>query len=254
MARVPRRLLQEYSRAITRLSDNAQMRVLAGLEAIDMSDISRARDEIIELLNAVLGPYSEMAAEVSAQFYEAVRGMSIPTEYTADLVTGRLEDATDGFVRAAMQEYVDGKPIDQFRMLVASRAGYETKRASDYCIMSNSANDRQSRMYTRVASGFDNCDFCLMLSSKGPVRVTNVAPDMRAHIHNHCKCVLVPYFKGQTIAGYSQRQAYDDWNAALDAKAKEAAERKGTTVEEERRRILSYYEASAERAKTSAKV
>lgn len=218
MNKIPKEFLDAYRDTLDALSVDIRTRLLDDLKRVDLSDVARARDVIIEIMETYLGPYTDMAAQIGATFYEGIRAYNIGGTYNALVESGRVPAATAGAVRAFMQTVVDEKPADELYNLLLSRSDYEIKRASDYSIMNNTARDKKSKKYTRVPSGFETCDFCLMLSSQGAVKVSKVSPDMRAHIHGNCHCVLVPYFEGQTIEGYDKDEMYQRWKDAQRAK------------------------------------
>ena len=55
------------------------------------------------------------------------------------------------------------------------------------------------------------------------------------------------------VEDYDPRSIYDRWQDAIDAKAKERAERKGTTVSEERAAIMAAYGRAAKNAKRAGR-
>lgn len=55
------------------------------------------------------------------------------------------------------------------------------------------------------------------------------------------------------MEGYDTDEIYDRWQSSIDAIATERAEKRGTTVEEERSKIMRGYANSAKNAKKLAK-
>lgn len=56
------------------------------------------------------------------------------------------------------------------------------------------------------------------------------------------------------VEGYDTKVIYDRWKESIDALAKERAEKRGTTVEEERDKIFRGYSNSAKHAKKVARM
>lgn len=67
-------------------------------------------------------------------------------------------------------------------------------------------------------------------------------------VHN-CDCRVVPGFPGDEVEGYDTQEIYDRWQASIDAKARERAERKGTSESEEYAKIMQGYGRAARNAK-----
>lgn len=63
----------------------------------------------------------------------------------------------------------------------------------------------------------------------------------------------MPGWSGTEVQGYDPRSIYDRWQDAIDAKARERAERNGTTVSEERAAIMRDYGEAAKTAKQRRK-
>ena len=55
------------------------------------------------------------------------------------------------------------------------------------------------------------------------------------------------------VEGYDPQAIYDRWQDAIDGKARERAERKGTTESEERAAIMRAYGDAAKRAKRAGR-
>ena len=64
-------------------------------------------------------------------------------------------------------------------------------------------------------------------------------------ITHNCDCRVIPSWKSRSVEGYDPAAIYDQWQASIDAKAKERAERNGTTEADERRGIMDGYRRSA---------
>ena len=243
--RVSRKALKAYTDTVAALSNNALEQLAKALERIDLSQ-PNARDLVKVAFQEIMPGSMDASAYVAARFYDAIREASVGEAIGAELYAGYSAKADDIAINGIFK---DSKTVEGIEVALIDRVLYEVKRAAMDTIMNNSAADRKSKRYVRVPQGSDTCGFCLMLSSKGPVHVSKPSPDLRAHTHGNCDCILVPFFDGNTIEGYSQDEQYAKWQQRLTDEAAEAAERKGTTVEEEKQRILGYYENSAKRAK-----
>lgn len=208
MAQIPRKHIEDFTKDLNALNADLQKRLKEELDNIDLSkDVAAVREEVIELMEIYLGPYTDMAATRAAEFYEEMREISLgsPGEALAD--SRREPAATAGAVRAFVQDLVDGKPADAFFGKLLDRAETEMKRSANRCIAYNARRDKKNVKYARVPSGADTCGFCIMLASRGAVYKDE---ELASHAHPHCDCRVVPDF-GRGIEGYDPKTYEDMW-------------------------------------------
>lgn len=250
---IPRSYIENYSKALNTVSERARAALTDALARIDYTaDPASVREAVIAVMQPACGASSEVAARIAADFYDGLRAeFGIDDGYRAEASSLRDPDATSGAVRAFIQDLVDGRPVEQFVGRCVARIDYETRRAANMCMASNARRDPRKPMWARVPMGAETCPWCLMLASKGFAYHSEAAAD---HNHAGCDCEVVPSWdKSPEVQGYDEREYYDRWQDAIDAEAKAASERKGTSVDDERSRILGYYAASAKNAKAKAK-
>lgn len=189
MATIPRAVLDVVSAQVNALSADAQEKLMRVLSRIEWTpdNIADCRAIVVEAMQAVMPGYTALAAQASADLYDAVREASVGEALGAVAESGYSQEATDGAVRAGVQKIVDGKAVEVFNDYVLQRADYEIRRAANYCITANGARDPLKPKYARVPTGAETCDFCLMLASRGFVyhSTSSAAVD-----HTHASCVL----------------------------------------------------------------
>lgn len=250
---IPRSYLENYSKALNVVSERARAALVDALSQIDYTaDVAVVREAVIAIMQPACGASSTLAARIAAEFYDGLRAQfGIDDGYRAEVDSLREPEATDGAVRAFAQDLVDGKPTEQFIGKCADRIDYETRRAANMCMAHNAANDPRRPKWARIPMGVETCPWCLMLASRG---FDYNSESAASHNHAGCDCKVVPSWdKSPEVQGYDEREYYDKWQDAIDAEAKASAERKGTSVDDERSRILGYYAASAKNAKIKAK-
>ena len=254
MSTIPRFVLNYVNGQINALSRDAQSRVLKVLSRISWTpeNVAECRELVVQALESVMPEYTALAAQSTADMYDAIRVQSVGEAMGARAISGYDPAATDGAVRAFAQKVVDGKEIEVFNRLVLSRVDYELRRAANYCVTANGARDPLRPRYARVPTGAETCDFCLMLASRGFVyhSVSSAAVD---HTHFSCDCRVIQGYPGDEVEGYDPQAIYDRWQDAIDGKARERAERKGTTESEERAAIMRAYGDAAKRAKRAGR-
>ena len=250
MATMPRAYIDGMTKAVNQLSAAGKEQLAAQLATIDMSlPVEEVREQVIAIMQAMCGGYTDMAAMLAAEMYDGLREWELGERMGAVAESGRVPAATDGAVRAFAQKLVDDLP-EQFVMLCLERLDYEIKRASAETVLINGRRDQHRPHYARVPSGAETCDFCLMLASRGFVYKSLAAA---SHFHSGCDCRVVPSWRAYKVEGYDPTKIFDQWQAAVDAKAEERAERSGKSVDEERKSIMATYERAATNAKKANK-
>lgn len=252
-ATIPRAALDFLTREVNALSSDAQERVMRFLERVNWApgNIAQCREAVVQALQGVLPAYADAAAQAAADFYDASRELCAGSALGAEAVSGYDPAATEGAVKAFTQEVVDGKGPEPFNALVLQRIDYEIKRAAASSALANGRRDPLKPRYARVPTGAETCDFCLMLASRGFVYETERSAGGLDHWHAHCDCRIVCGWPGTSVEGYDPKDIYDRWQELIDALAGERAERNGTSAQEELRKIMRGYGASAKRAKSA---
>lgn len=210
---IPRRYIDNYTKALNKLSADVQKRLAADLAKIDLTgDVATVRDAIIARMEFYCGPYTDMAAILAADFYDGLREQATGAKLGAYAESGREPIATEKAVRGIMQDVVEGKAAEVVVGKLTGRVDYEVKRAAGECIYRNGKRDPLKPKYARVPSGGETCRFCIMLASRGFVYHNAEAAGENGHYHANCDCRIVPGFDGETtVPGYDPDLYYDMW-------------------------------------------
>ena len=252
-ATIPRAAVDFLTEEVNGISADAQARVLEVLQGINWTpeNIAQCRDLLIQALAAVMPTYTDMAAQASADFYDAARELVVGEKMGAKAISGfdprKTEGAVRGFVRFVLRD-----DVQTFNDQVLQRIDYEMKRSANMSVVENGRRDPKSVRYARVPTGAETCDFCLMLASRGFVYQSE-STAFAFHVHSSCDCRVTPGWDGMEVEGYDPQAIYDRWQDAIDAKAKERAERNGTSVSEERAAIMAAYGRAAKNAKKAGR-
>ena len=251
---IPRAAVDFLTEEINGISADAQARVLKVLQGINWTpeNIAQCRDLVIQALAAVMPTYTTMAAQASADFYDAARDLVVGERMGAQAISDYDPAKTEGAVRAFVR-FVLRDDVQTFNDQVLQRIDYEMKRSANMSVVENGRRDPKSVRYARVPTGAETCDFCLMLASRGFVYQSEGTAGA-GHTHSACDCRCIPGWDGMEVEDYDPRSIYDRWQDAVDALAAERAEKRGTTVEEERDRIFRGYSNSAKHAKKVARM
>ena len=140
---INRQLLVNYTDAINKISASAQKDIGNALANLDVSDVAKAREATIEVMDAYLSTYTDATATLGARFYDACReselGAGVDGGALVDSMRGT--DATRGAVKAFMQIIVDGGSREQFIAKCKERADYEIKVASNKSVFWAGSHD-----------------------------------------------------------------------------------------------------------------
>lgn len=210
---IPRGVIARYNQALTDISDAVKAQLVQRLYELDWDrPVAEVRSDIEVVMQATCGASAEASARLAADFYdgisalyaterEAVEARRMANEqYRAKVESMRDPKATDGAVRAFVQDLVDGKGPDAVIEQCAQRLDYESRRAANMCTYTNLRNDPRKPKWARVPTGPETCMFCIMLASRG---FAYHSEDSASHVHANCDCRIVPGFDGATsVAGY----------------------------------------------------
>ena len=253
---IPRAAVDFLTEEINGISADAQARVLKVLQGINWTpeNVAQCRDLVIQALAAVMPTYTDMAAQASADFYDAARelvvGEKMGAQAISDFDMRKTEGAVRGFVRFVLRD-----EVQTFNDQVLQRIDYEMKRSAGESMFANGRRDPRKPKFARVPTGDETCDFCLMLASRGFVYTSEATAGATKldHYHSGDDCRVVAQWDDGGVEGYDTQAIYDRWQDAIDAKAKERAERNGTTVSEERAAIMAAYGRAAKNAKKAGR-
>lgn len=160
------------------------------------------RDALLDTMPAMVKRYGDLAAVVSAEWFEDVYGVSAQTVDGVPLI--QVEQG----VKYAVGKAYAGDVVGAYGVLLqgidkwVTMQGRETIRDSAFS---------HKMAYARVPRGGKSCAFCLMLASRGAVYQSRRTAGGLAHeFHGQCRCVVIAHKKG------------DDWPKGYDPKALEA--------------------------------
>ena len=243
---IPRLYVNNLTVGVNAISKKARDALAEALALIDMTqDVSVVRELTVAAMEGVCSTATKGASILSAEMYNAIREFELGERMQATTDSGRDPRATEGAVRAFAEKLVKGEQ-EAFVNLCLGRADYEVKVATARTALNNAKRDTRKPRFARVPTGEETCDFCLMLASRGFAYLSEAAA---SHTHENCDCRVIPSWKSMEVEGYDPDALYDQWQESIDEKAERRSERNGTTVEEERERIMAGYERASQAAK-----
>lgn len=222
MARIPRSVIDAYTRELNAISDENRRGLEDALGRVDWdAPVAVVREQLVASMQMWCGGATDQAAMLASVFYDGVREIAVGEPMGALAESHREPDRTTRAVRAFVQDLVDGKGPEPVRRKCLERLDYEVKRAAAECVDANARRDRKRPRYARVPSGSETCDFCIMLASRGPVYHSERSAGALDHFHANCDCRVVPmwdtYYVGPSrratasspVEGYDPDELYE---------------------------------------------
>lgn len=224
MATIPRAALDYLTSQINSISADAQSRVLRVLESVSWTpeNVAECRELVVQALEQVMPTYTGLAAQASADFYDAARELSVGSPMGAAAYSGFDPRKTEGAVRGFVRFVLDGR-VETFNDQVLQRIDYEMKRSAGYSMVENGARDPLRPRYARVPTGAETCEFCIMLASRGFVYHSRRSVGAIDHYHAGCDCRIVCGFDGMDVEGYDVDALYDRYLDAIESGALDKA-------------------------------
>lgn len=246
MPAIPRAYIKEYSDALAKVDEQAKKRLREALEKVDLSDVQKAREQIAEIMERIVGATDVLASTMAAAFYDGIREYQLGEKLGASTDSGRdpgsTRSATYGITAKLMDE--ETPSISVVEGLLVQRIGYEVRRSVGRTMYSNGQRDSIKPKYARIPLGGDSCEFCRMLASQGFVYNSEKTAGKfnQDHYHDGCRCEVVcswdkdPRIDGMDEDDYNDR-AWDEYGSdARSYMAKDHSEHEKNRTEKRRNR------------------
>lgn len=184
--------------------------------ALDLSDGVKAREALVEIMTDLVTLYGEAVATEALNLFLAMRqDAGVKGAFVPVLASGPDVDQIEGSVRWAVSTLFGDKydaPATLGKLeAITTRLILNQARqtVADNVVRRGSG----AHGWARVLGPGENCDFCLMLSSRGfAYRSFDSAS---AAFHDGCHCMVIPGFEGQTIDGYDPDEVYKQYKESV---------------------------------------
>lgn len=181
--------LDRYRAAKSRLETETWGTIEDMLKGVDYTSISKARNEVIAIMNGVMVDACDASAVLSANFYDICRESAGLSKSGALAVSNYDPVAMDHAVRGMIQSVINNEgDTKAFENELKDRVGYLLNRTSDECLYANAKRDERKVLHEWTTQSDEPCEMCLYLEEQGAVSYNT---DME-HYHAYCQCVPVP--------------------------------------------------------------
>ena len=223
MATITKKQLENVSKMMDMLTDDAKSKIRNILATVDWSNPDKAKTHVTEAVKMICQAYGSSAGQIAADFYDVARELSIGEKMGAVSMPGYSEQYIERQVSDFAQLAKNGSSGDFINNCVTNYIDYELQRAFGNTMFGNGKRDKVNPRWARVPAGADACKFCIMLASRGPVYHTAETAGKLNHYHPHDRCRIVPMWDtvyagksrraslGTTIEGYDPDALYEQY-------------------------------------------
>lgn len=195
-------ILRPLLSAVVRLLGLTAGRPLSDRQLLDLAAVltDTANGSRRQLADAAFKLYNELRPNGAEPLGPAPNLNDIPVKYFEKVVRSYQETLeSEGNSRGAITR------IAQATTSTVENAGREMIQAATRV-------DPVARGWARVLTGAENCGFCAMLASRGPVYGSRAAAGGSDDWHPGCDCLVVPVFRGHETewSGYAEYQKLED--------------------------------------------
>jgi hypothetical protein len=229
---IPSTLIDRQVDALDAVGTLANRNLLAAYRPIRTRDARVATDALVAVTRDLTDVYGEMAASLSADYYEQVRRTSgRPGRFRARTATAVPDEQVDGMVRWAVTPLWATDP-DRIRALLRLSAGLSRliRDRGHRTVFDNA--QREGVRYVRRPRG-DACAFCLMLASRDDytseasaftVGTSRVRGSRYAgsSFHDNCRCQPVPIYSMSDVPDINRRLK-DEWDEVTSGQSDQLA-------------------------------
>lgn len=186
----------------------ATIAVLRAVAADKLSE-SQYRSVVSALLPTVLTARSASAA-LAREMYQAERTRRSAPGRPPLVAMPHYERAAldEALTRAVKPALVSAEPVPRVRLVQATTAiARHVEMAGRETLIFSAETDSARPGWARVLTGRENCAWCAMLASRGPVyrsESSALVRDDGRRFHDGCDCLVVPVFDRSSWPGKAQ--------------------------------------------------
>lgn len=185
--------------------------------SLPLSDPPQARNALLGAVPQITTTYGEVAAGVAADRFDELRESAGVGGVSPVVMADPMpEQWVRKQVRFGAKHLFGPSPEQTLAFLKVAVSKYALRPSRETMIFST---ERDGARWARVPTGLENCDFCLMLSSRGFVYRSEESGGA-ASFHGRCDCTVVPdWSQFPTLTGYDPDALLVQWRASVAAKA-----------------------------------
>lgn len=206
------RLVAEHATILDGINRRALAELTDVWRAVEGAEALAVRDVLLDVVPALTDRYGDLSAVSAADFYDEMRASAgVRGRYTATLAATAPIEQVQASVRAGLAPIFAGEP--QWAVALSRLSGSVTRlvlQPARRTVSDAAAADPARPRFARKPDP-DACDWCLMLSSRGAVYVSESSAGGDMHdYHDRCRCEAVPVFRDEDLPDVNRR-LHDEW-------------------------------------------
>ncbi|MER5584112.1 hypothetical protein ABT090_21070 [Streptomyces asoensis] len=196
------------------------VRELRSLQRLLIPSRPSSADDWIAAVTELANQYGAGAATAAATSYEEQRDAAgIRDRFTAEPASTPPDEQVEASLRWASSDVWDGGSVETAHSRAEGAVGRLVLNQGRETVQQAVRQDRAAVAWARGAA-LGACSFCKLMASRGAVyqsaQTAGREADARfegdtgeAKYHNHCHCVIIPVFRGQTFQLSPQAAEWD---------------------------------------------
>jgi hypothetical protein len=187
------------------------------------ADFTVAQDLLTEVLEDLIVTYGDVVASNALDLFLRIRAEAgITSAYTGVLVNEVNKKQLHGSVKYAFASFMYKKDPDRKSALNVLEGALDRhiRGANRQTLIANSSKkSSKAGGWRRVTSSTSECQFCLLLASRGAVYYSAESAGLGNKFHDHDRCLILPDFDGME---YENTVTPEEAQTELDRRAEEA--------------------------------
>lgn len=208
-----------YNKAVADMSDGlakqVEASILAWMAEHPEASVAECREFAKEAMDGMVQVADDAAATLAAEWYDAqarAAGLRLESAITASVYSPEL---VDDVARYQAKKLLNGDK-QGFAKYCAELVRNDALKSLNETVIANVGRDGGVGMrFARVTTGKEDCDFCLMLESRGAVYWTRKTAGEMRRFHRGCDCKVVPGIAGEPlmtlVEGHDPVDAYSKY-------------------------------------------
>lgn len=199
---------EAYRSMLAQLNRQAEEMLSKSFALHELSSPEQLRDFLLDAFPSIVTTHGDMAAELAAELYAAQRAKIIDEVFETIVDAGNLEERARASVRSSAKHLFSEKPSTlKMQQQLSGKLYQYINESTSRTIVANALKDSMDVKYARIPRGFETCDFCVMLASRGAVYATPKTAGELNHYHANCKCIVVPSFsRHESLESIQQKE------------------------------------------------
>lgn len=204
-------LVAEHSAILNGINRRAVTELEAVWRALSDADAIATRNVLLEVVPDITSRHGDLSAVSAADFYDEARASAgVRGRFTAPLAPTAPIEQVQVSVRAGLSPIFSLDP--QWQVALSRLSGSVTRlvlQPARQTVAQSTVRDPARPRFARKPDP-DACDWCLMLSSRGAVYLSEQSAGEMNDYHDRCRCEPVPVFRDDDLPEVNRR-LHDEW-------------------------------------------